>query len=133
MRGTARLLTERLQLRRFREDDAEAAFRNWMSDPEVTRFLSWKTHPDQEVSRRTIAGWVSEYASGTMDWCITLRGSDEPIGSITVVREHPEKLVTMPRTRLPEDAWRNRTSGRPESSSSRTRRPGGCAIIGSWR
>ena len=26
MRGTARLLTERLQLRRFREDDAEAAF-----------------------------------------------------------------------------------------------------------
>ena len=91
MRGTARLLTERLQLRRFREDDAEAAFRNWMSDPEVTRFLSWETHPDQEVSRRTIAGWVSEYASGTMDWCITLRGSDEPIGSITVVREHPEK------------------------------------------
>ena len=91
MRGTARLLTERLQLRRFREDDADAAFRNWMGDPEVTQFLSWDAHPDPSESRRVIAGWVDEYRNGTMDWCITLRRSDEPIGSITVVREHPEK------------------------------------------
>ena len=91
MRGTARLLTERLQLRRFREDDADAAFRNWMGDPEVTQFLSWDAHPDPSESRRVIAGWVDEYRNGTMDWCITLRRSDEPIGSITVVREHPEQ------------------------------------------
>lgn len=91
MTGTARLLTERLQLRRFRVEDADAAYRNWMSDPEVARFVTWEAHADPEESRRVISGWVGEYASGTMDWCITLRGSDEPIGSITVVREHPDQ------------------------------------------
>lgn len=90
MRGTARLLTERLQLRRFCIDDAEAAYRNWMSDPEVARFVTWSVHRDVGESRRIISGWVEEYSRGTMDWCITLRGSDEPIGSITVVQEHPE-------------------------------------------
>lgn len=89
MTRTARLLTERLQLRRFRPDDAEAAFRNWMSDPEVARFVTWEAHRDVAESRRVIEGWVGEYDHGTMDWCITLRSSDEPIGSITVVRDHP--------------------------------------------
>lgn len=88
---TVRLLTERLQLRRFRESDAEAAYRNWMSDPEVAHFATWEAHSDPEESRRIIAGWVRDYELGTMDWCITLRGSDEPIGSITVVREYPDK------------------------------------------
>ena len=34
--GTVRLETPRLVLRRFREDDAEPAFRNWESDEKVT-------------------------------------------------------------------------------------------------
>lgn len=94
MRGgprTQRLLTERLQLRRFTADDAERAFRNWMSDPEVSRFVTWSAHADVDESRRVISQWVREYELGSMDWCITLRGSDEPIGSITVVRDHPDE------------------------------------------
>ena len=39
--GTKRLETKRLILRRLAASDAEAMFRNWASDPEVTRFLSW--------------------------------------------------------------------------------------------
>ena len=88
---TMRLLTERLQLRRFTLDDAEPAFRNWMSDPEVTRFATWEPHADVDETRRVISGWLRDYDLGSMDWCITLRGSDEPIGSITVVREYPER------------------------------------------
>jgi len=37
-RGTQKLETERLILRRLTEADAEAMFRNWASDPEVTRY-----------------------------------------------------------------------------------------------
>ena len=37
--GTVRLETPRLVLRRFREDDAAPAFRNWESDEKVTEFV----------------------------------------------------------------------------------------------
>jgi ribosomal-protein-alanine N-acetyltransferase len=36
--------TERLLLRRPRISDAQAIFRTYSSDPEVTRYLSWPTH-----------------------------------------------------------------------------------------
>lgn len=39
-KGTVTLETERLILRRFTMDDAEAMFRNWASDPEVTKYLT---------------------------------------------------------------------------------------------
>lgn len=87
---TLNLGTERLELRRFRVEDAPVCFRNWMSDPEVTRFATWDAHRDVEESRRVISEWVREYPMGTMDWCICLRGG-EPIGSITAERDHPDK------------------------------------------
>ncbi len=48
--GTQRLETKRLVLRRLAVSDAEAMFRNWASDPEVTRFLTWPTHTDVNVT-----------------------------------------------------------------------------------
>lgn len=62
-----------------------------MSDSEVTHFLSWNTHPNIEHSRMVIDGWIEEYPRGSMDWCIALRENDEPIGSITAVRDHPDE------------------------------------------
>ena len=50
--GTIRLETERLILRRFTVEDAQAMFRNWASDEEVTKFLTWPAHRSAEVSRR---------------------------------------------------------------------------------
>ncbi len=38
--GTQSIETERLVLRRFSIDDAEAMYRNWASDPEVTKYLN---------------------------------------------------------------------------------------------
>ena len=39
--GTKRLETERLILRPFVTEDAAPMFRNWASDPKVTRYLTW--------------------------------------------------------------------------------------------
>ena len=39
--GTKKLETTRLILRPFVREDAAAMYRNWASDPEVTKFLSW--------------------------------------------------------------------------------------------
>jgi RimJ/RimL family protein N-acetyltransferase len=48
--------TKRLTLRRPCVDDAEAIFRNYASDPEVTRYLSWRTHR-QLSDTRTYLIW----------------------------------------------------------------------------
>ena len=43
-KGTQRIETPRLILRRAIWEDAQAMFNNWASDPEVTKFLTWPPH-----------------------------------------------------------------------------------------
>lgn len=43
-KGTQRIETSRLILRRAQMTDEEPMFRNWASDPEVTKFLTWPTY-----------------------------------------------------------------------------------------
>ena len=84
-RGTQVLKTPRLTLRAYREADADAMFRNWAGDPEVTRTLKWEPHPDAGFSRELIRGWVKAYRSGqSYHWVILWE--DEPIGDIAVMR-----------------------------------------------
>ena len=82
--GTQILETERLVLRRLTETDAEAVYGNWASDPEVTRFLTWPTHTDVEVTRHVIGSWLPLYAKKDYyHWGITLKeNGDVPIGTI---------------------------------------------------
>lgn len=85
--GTKRIETERLILRPFTAEDAEAMFHNWASDPEVTKFLTWPTHKTVEVSRWVLNDWVSHYAEPEhYQWAIVPKDLGEPIGSIAVVR-----------------------------------------------
>ena len=75
--GTKRLETERLILRRFAEADAESVFKNWASDPEVTKFLRWKSHTCVEESRELLAGCVKRYGEADYYyWAIEEKGSD---------------------------------------------------------
>jgi RimJ/RimL family protein N-acetyltransferase len=39
-----RIETERLLIRRPQKDDADAIFRRYSSDPDVTRYLGWPRH-----------------------------------------------------------------------------------------
>ena len=86
--GTQSIETERLVLRRFSIDDAEAMYRNWASDPKVTEFLTWPAHTSVEVSRAVLKDWVSSYSQNNYyQWAIVLKehGCD-PIGSIGAVQ-----------------------------------------------
>src|SRR5262245_24580341 len=51
VRAPERIETERLVLRRPTEDDAEAIFAGWASDPEVTRYEGWPTHRSVDDTR----------------------------------------------------------------------------------
>ena len=85
-KGTVTLETERLILRRFNMEDAEAMFRNWANDPEVTKYMTWPTHDSIETTRKVIGSWVEGYEDLTKyEWAIVLRSLDEPIGSIAAM------------------------------------------------
>ena len=84
-KGTKVIETERLILRRARIEDAEAMFRNWANDQEVTRYLTWPPHGNAEVTRAVITSWVDSYEKKDYyHWMIVLKESDEPIGSLLV-------------------------------------------------
>lgn len=73
--GTQPLKTQRLLLRRYTMDDADAMFANWCSDDEVTKYLTWPTHPDVEVTRAVLSTWVEGYADdGYFHWGIEKDG-----------------------------------------------------------
>lgn len=87
-KGTVAIETERLILRRFSIDDAEAMFRNWASDDEVTKFLTWPTHTDVSVSKAVINSWVELYQKPShYSWAIVLKEIGEHIGSTAVVKQ----------------------------------------------
>lgn len=88
-KGTICLETGRLLLRPFTTEDAEAMFRNWAKDDEVTKFLTWPTHKDQSITEAVLSSWVQQYAKlDYYQWAIVLKEmSPEPIGSISVVNE----------------------------------------------
>lgn len=86
-KGTKTIETDRLILRAFRREDGEPMFRNWASDPEVTRFLTWPTHGSAEVSGRVVGSWAERYGEeACYQWAIELKELGEPIGSISAVK-----------------------------------------------
>ena len=82
-KGTQTIETSRLILRRARRKDAEPMFRNWASDHEVTKYLTWPPHESVAVTQKVLESWVSEYGrSDYYHWMIVLKETDEPIGSL---------------------------------------------------
>ncbi len=84
--GTQKIETSRLILRPFVKEDAEPMFRNWASDPEVTKFLSWPTYQSVDNANYILDTWLPQYEDNTFyQWAIELKDIAEPIGSISVV------------------------------------------------
>jgi ribosomal-protein-alanine N-acetyltransferase len=88
--GTARLVG-----RMPRPDDAAAVFESYASDPDVTRYLSWRAYdrvePLTAFLRECVAHW--EKGDGHLAWLLCLKGTDTPIGSIGVTLEGGGKAM----------------------------------------
>ena len=81
--GTKPLETERLILRRYKIDDAEDMFANWVTDQEVTRFWSWEPHKDIATTRTLLKQWIQEYENlDNYHWVIVCKANLQAIGYI---------------------------------------------------
>ena len=81
-KGTIILETEHLILRPTSISDAEQMYKNWASDPEVTKYLVWSPHSDIEVTKSVLADWDKE--NDRLDyyhWGIVLKETGEIIGT----------------------------------------------------
>ena len=84
-KGTQTLFTERLTLRKFTVDDAQAMFENWANDERVTRYLTWCPHESPEFTKQLLEGWCAAYESlNTYNWAMEYEGT--LIGNISAVR-----------------------------------------------
>lgn len=89
--GTRTITTERLILRRFTLEDAQAMYHNWASDPDVTRYLTWPAHGSVEITQMVLCDWIADYEKDDFyQWAIELRELGQPIGTISVV-SHNDK------------------------------------------
>lgn len=76
------LETKRLILRPFTVADAEEAYINWTSDPEVARYMTWNTHPCVEAT----IGWLTDVetkidSDTAYDWVFVRKCDGKLIGS----------------------------------------------------
>ena len=88
--GTQRLETSRIILRRATSDDAPAMYKNWVCDPEVTKYLTWSPYKSLDEAhdyiREQIERW--EHDDSFYDWFIELKSIGEVIGTIGFVRSN---------------------------------------------
>ena len=74
-----RIETERLILRPWREDDAAALYK-YASDPELGPSAGWLPHESEAYSLDILRRLLMDGHT----WAITIKGSDEPMGSIGI-------------------------------------------------
>ena len=85
--GTKILQTDKLLLRPFTKDDGPAMYKNWASDPKVTKYLTWPAHADESVSCAIARDWEERSANDNFyQWRIVPKDVAEPIGSISAVQ-----------------------------------------------
>lgn len=75
------LTTDRLILRKLGVNDTKDMF-EYSSDPDVTRYLTWKPHPNIRHTNRYLKGIDAAYAdSRCFDWAITIKNTGKMIGT----------------------------------------------------
>lgn len=90
--GTIKIRTNRLILRKFTMKDVDAMYKNWASEDEVTKYLTWPTHKGVNVTYKVLEEWTQQYNQPDYyNWAIELKDTGELIGNIVAGRLDEEK------------------------------------------
>lgn len=81
--GTETIQTERLEIRRFRENDNASMRSHWVSDISVQKMYSEPAYTTEEEVRELLNKYIEAYRqNNTYRWAITLRDASDCIGQI---------------------------------------------------
>lgn len=84
--------TKRLRLRPFKLGDAQYIYKNWASNENVAKYVTWNAHESLEESTAFCVAQVKTSGrTDHFDWIIELTELGEPIGSIGAVKVDTEK------------------------------------------
>ena len=73
-------------MRRFRPSDAKYMYKNWVTDNEVCKFLSWNPHKPLSETEHIVEGWIKDYENNNnYNWVIELKDIGEVIGQISLM------------------------------------------------
>jgi len=90
-KGSIKLETQRLVLRKFKVEDAEEVFKNWTNDDEVAKFVRWSTHKSVEDTKQWLSEEEKNYANNNYyTWGIELKETGELIGSMSAIYRKEE-------------------------------------------
>lgn len=88
--GTQRLKTERLVLRSANMFDVEPMYRNWASDVEVVKYLTWPAYENVEGVKGRIEYLLTNYQRPDFyEWFIEYNEIGEVIGSVGFIEFDP--------------------------------------------
>ncbi|MCL2373281.1 MAG: GNAT family N-acetyltransferase [Defluviitaleaceae bacterium] len=80
--GSIIIETARLTLRPTTLSDAPQMLRNWASDPEVTRYLTWLPHQNLQTTEAVISAWNERHKNpDCYHWGIIEKASGQIIGT----------------------------------------------------
>lgn len=86
------LESERLILRKLKMEDAEKAFQNWTSDPDVSRYVRWSTHKTIDDTIEYLKKVQDNYKNTkNYEWGIVLKDTDELIGAISAFESEDDR------------------------------------------
>ena len=116
--------TERLRLRKAKLADAEAIFRQYAQDPEVTRYVSWRAHRNLDETREYVQMCLLAWDVGKAFHWVIESAEDKQVMGMIIARVNAEvaRALAAPalRERLNPQAVEVKTST-PEELSVLTR------------
>lgn len=93
-KGTQKIETERLILRKFAIDDADDLYNTCLSDGEVTKFLRMEKQASSDTVCEVLKNWVKKYPEDTYyHWCIENKQTGELMGSIGAHSESEYDMI----------------------------------------
>lgn len=86
-KGTIKLETDRLILRKGKMNDAKQIFENYGKDPLVSRYVVWDRHTNVKDAENLMKKWEESYKNdNSYKWVVIEKNTNMLIGSITAVK-----------------------------------------------
>ena len=88
MYSTKKIITDRLILRKIELKDYKEIFKVWTSDLEVTKYVTWEAHKNDDETKKLVEYWIKDYENKfTYRWLVIEKKANKIMGMIDVIHK----------------------------------------------